>query len=63
VKGSGQRNPYHQGYDVNPIDIAYSSSHEDFYEKGKRAIRRRHPRDDSRDLQFEAPEFNDNLNP
>jgi len=26
VRGSAQQNPYQRGYDVNPIDITYSSS-------------------------------------
>ena len=30
VRGSTQRDSYHQAYDVNPIDIAYSSSHGGF---------------------------------
>jgi len=30
LRGSPQRNPCRRGYDVNPIDIAYCSSQEDF---------------------------------
>jgi len=62
VKGTEKRNPYHRGYDVNPIDNAYSSSDEDFDHEEIGTRRRRHSRDDLRDLKVEAPYFDDNLN-
>jgi len=62
VTGSTPQNPYCQGYDVNPVDIAYSSSHEDFDDEEEGARRRRHPRDDLRALKVEALKFDDNLN-
>jgi len=49
--------------DVNPIDIAYSSSHEDYDDEGRKARRKRHPKDDLSDLKLEGLEFDDNLNP
>ena len=45
--------------DVNPIDIAYSSSHEDHEDKGNWG--RGHPRNVITDLKVKAPEFNGNL--
>jgi len=46
---------------VNPIDIPYSSSHEDHEDRGNWG--RGHPRDDLSDRKFEAPEFDGNLKP
>jgi len=63
VKRSGQRTLYHQGCDVDPINIAHSSSHEDFDdEEGRLRRRRRHARDNLRDLKVEATNFDGNLN-
>jgi len=59
VKGSKRRVPQRRELDVNPIDIAYSSSHEDYEDRGIRG--RGHPKDDLSDLKVEAPEFNGNL--
>jgi len=56
------RNPYRQGRSVSPMNIEYSSSHADFDDEESRARRRRHPRDDLRDLKVESPKFDNNLN-
>ena len=56
-------NLYRQRYDINPIDITCSSSHEDFNNEEREARRRRHLRDDLRDLKVEALEFDGSLNP
>ena len=45
--------------DVNPIDIAYSSSHKDHEDRGIRG--RGHPKDDLSSLKIEALEFDSNL--
>ena len=42
--------------------MAYSSSHEDFVEEEGMPRRRRHPRDELKDLKVEAPEFDGKLN-
>jgi len=62
VKGFGQQEPYHWGYDVNPIDISYSSSYVEFDVEEKGARRRSYPRNDIRDLEVEVPKYYDNLN-
>ena len=46
---------------MNPIDIAYSTSHEDLQDRDRR-LRRSHPKEDLRDLKKEALEFDSNLN-
>ena len=61
VKGSERWVPRPRELDVNPIDIAYSSSHEDHEDRGIRE--RGHPRDDLSDLKVEAPKFDGNLKP
>jgi len=38
----------------SPIDIAYFFSHEDYDDKDRRVIKRRHPRDDLREFKIEA---------
>ena len=45
--------------DVNPINIAYSSSHEDHEDRGNWG--RGHPRYDLTDLKIKASKFDDNL--
>ena len=62
ARGSAQRNPYYRGYDVNPIDFTYFSSHEDFDDEEWGPIRIRHQRDDLKDLKVEALKFDENLN-
>jgi len=59
VKGSKWQVSWLRELDVNPIDIAYSSSHEDHEGRGIRG--RGHPRDDLSDLKVEAPEFHGNF--
>ena len=59
VKGSKRRVPRPRELDVNPIDIAYSSSHEDHEERG--IVGRGHLRDDFSDLKVKASEFDDIL--
>ena len=59
VKGSEWWVPRPKGLDVTPIDIAYSSSHDDHEDRGN--LGRGHPRDDLGDLKIEAPEFDYNL--
>ena len=55
AKGSERRVTCHRKLDINPIDVAYSSSHEDHED---RHIKRRWPfRDDLSDLKIQAPEF------
>jgi len=49
--------------DVSPIDIAYSSSYEDYDNKVRGVRWRRHTRYDLSDLKIEALKFDDNLNP
>ena len=61
VKGSEQWVPQPREIDVNPIDIAYSSSHEDH--EDRRNWGRGHPKDDLSNLKVEAPEFDGNLKP
>jgi len=58
VKGFGQQNPYHKGYDVNPIDIMYLSPHEDIDDEERRAGIRRQPGDDLKGLQVQALKLN-----
>jgi len=48
VKGFEHRNHYHKGYDVNPINAAYSFSHENYDDKEREARRRRHLRGGSK---------------
>ena len=62
VRESTPQNLYRQGYDAHPLDIKYSSSHEDFKQEGGRPRRRRHPRGDLRDLKVKTTEFDGNLN-
>ena len=59
VKGSERWVSRPREHDVNPIDIAYSSSHEDQEHRGIRG--RGHLRDYLVDLKVEVPEFDDNL--
>ena len=59
VKGSERRVPRSREVDVNPIDIAYSSSHEDHEDRDIRG--RGHIRDGFSDLKVEVPEFDSNL--
>ena len=63
VRGSALWNPYHRGYDVNPIVIIYSSPYEDFNDEEGWPRRRRHPRDDLRDLKIDPTKFDGNFNP
>ena len=63
VNGSAQRNSYQRGYDVSPIDLIYSSTHQDFDDEEGEPTRRRHPRNDLGDLKVEVLKFNSNLNP
>ena len=58
-----QRNPYQRGCYVFPVDIEYSSSHEDFDGEEGRPRKRRHPSDNLRDLKVEVAKFDGNLNP
>ena len=51
--------PRRRELNVNPIGIAYSSSHEDFENRGVRE--RRHARDDHVDLKIEELKFDANL--
>ena len=48
LKGSERQVPRPRVLNVNPIDIAYSSSHENHEDRGIR--QRGHPRDDLSDL-------------
>jgi len=60
---STPRKHYRQGHDDCPLDIKYSSSREDIDDKeGRPTIRRRHPRDDLRNLKVKAPKFYGNRN-
>jgi len=61
VKGSERWVPWPRELDVNPIDIAYSSSREDHGDRDNWG--RGHPRDDLSDLKIEALEFDGNLKP
>ena len=63
MRGSAQQNSYRRGYDVNPIDTAYSSSHKDFDNEERGPRRRRYPGDDLRNLKVESLEFDSNRNP
>ena len=47
--------PWHRELDVNPIDVAYSSSHDDLDDRGNWA--RDRPRGDLSDPKVEALEF------
>jgi len=62
VIGFAQRKPYWRGYDVSPINFAYSFTYKDFDDKEEGLRRRRHPRDNLRDLKIEALEVDGNLN-
>ena len=62
MKGLGQQNPYHRGYDVNHIDIACSSFHQDFDDENIGIRIRRHPRDNLKDFKIEVSKFDRNLN-
>jgi len=59
VKRSERRVPLPRKLNVNPINIAHSTSHEDHEDRGIRGSG--HPRDDLGDLKVEAPEFDGNL--
>ena len=61
VKGSERWVPQPRELDVNPIDIAYTSSHEDHKDRDNWV--RGHPRDDLNDLKVEALKLNGNLKP
>jgi len=51
LKDPSAEPPLHQEFDINPIDIAYFSSHEDHEDRG---IRKRGPfQDDLSDLNIE----------
>ena len=63
VRESTPQNPYQRGYGTCPINIKYSSSHEDFDDEDGRPRRLSHRRDGLRDLKVEASEFDGNLNP
>lgn len=63
VKRSVRRSHHYWELDVNPIDIANSSSHEDYDEEDKEVRRKRHPRDYLRDFKVEVLEFDGKLNP
>jgi len=59
VNGTERWTPYPWEFDRNPIDIFYSSSHEDHKE---RDVRERCPfRDNLRDFKIKATEFDGNL--
>jgi len=61
VKGSEHWVSRPRELDVDPIDIGYSSSHEDHEDRPIRG--RDHPIDDLSGLKVEAPEFDGNLKP
>jgi len=61
VKGSERRVSRPREHDVNPIGIAYLSSHEDHKDRDNWV--RGHPRDDLNDLKVEALKLNGNLKP
>jgi len=58
VKRFERRGPHCQELDVNPINITYSSSHENCDDRG--VIGRKHLRDDLSDLKIEASKFDYN---
>jgi len=60
-KRSERRVPRPRELDVNPIDITWSSSHEDHEDRGNWG--RGYPSDDLSDLKVKAPEFDGNLKP
>jgi len=61
VKVSERWGPHHWELDINPIDITYSSSLEDYEHRGVKG--RSHLSDILRDLKIETPKFDDNLKP
>ena len=61
VKGSELWVPWPREFDVNPIEITYSSSYEDRKDRGNWGSG--HSRDDLSDLKVEASEFDGNLKP
>jgi len=60
VRGSEHQPPHHREFIHNPIDIAYSSSHEDHKERGVRV--RSQFTDNFSELKIEPLEFDGNLN-
>ena len=52
---------HHRKLDVRPINIAYSSSYEDYDDEGGGVRGRRHPRDDLSDFKIKVLDFNNNL--
>ena len=54
---------YQRGYNARPVDIKYSSFHENYHNKEGKLRRLRHQRNDVWDLKVEASEFDGNINP